>query len=57
MTACFSTDSVLFHQIIDLCLKFIAFDPNYNYGDNDDDQDDFNDENSMELDNINSEEK
>jgi cullin-associated NEDD8-dissociated protein 1 len=33
-------------QIIDLCLKFITYDPNYNY----DDDNDMNDDDSMEFD-------
>ncbi len=42
------------NKIIDLCLRYISFDPNYNYDDNNGDDYDDDDENSMEHDNINS---
>lgn len=40
-------------QIMDLCLKYISYDPNYNYDDEDGDQD----ENSMDQENDDMEEK
>jgi cullin-associated NEDD8-dissociated protein 1 len=39
---------------MDLCLKYISYDPNYNY---DDDEDDSNDENAMQQDDNDIEEK
>ena len=39
---------------MDLCLKYISYDPNYNY---DDEEDDSNDENSMQQDENDNEDK
>ena len=39
---------------MELCLKYISYDPNYNY---DDDEDETNDENSMQQDDNEIEEK
>jgi cullin-associated NEDD8-dissociated protein 1 len=39
---------------MDLCLKYISYDPNYNY---DDEDEELNDENSMEQDGNDTDEK
>ncbi len=41
-------------KIMDLCLKYISYDPNYNY---DDEEDNESDENAMEQDENDTDEK